>query len=141
LAFGWTYQNSGLGLREDEFSWQGSIESDPRFFLRRSKDETEKVTDLLFGELSDDAVDPLLAEFLRLSGGIDEKRLVFTSISRRGDSHDVTVANFDRVAKIGTKVVVLLGGFVDNSFLDQDGNHWNAVLELQGSNPAQGRAV
>ena len=59
MANGWTYQKSGLGLREDEFSWQGSVESDPRFFLRRSKDETEKVTDLLFGELSDDAVDPL----------------------------------------------------------------------------------
>ncbi len=131
MANGWTYQKSGLGLREDEFSWQGSVESDPRFFLRRSKDEPEKVTDLLFGELSDDTAEAMLAEFLRLSGGIRGKRLVFTRISRRGDSHDATVATFDRVARVGTNAVVLSGWLVNNRFLDQDGNHWNAVLELR----------
>jgi len=135
VAYGWTYQKNGLGLREDEFSWQGSVENDPRFFVRRSKDEPEKVTDLLFGKLSDDAVEPLLAEFLRLSGGISGKRLVFTSIGRRDDSHDATVATFGRVVRVGTNVVLLSGRLVKNSFLDQEGNHWNAVLELQAADP------
>lgn len=130
MAYGWAYQKGGLGLREDEFSWQGSVESDPRFFLRRSKDEPEKVTDLLFGDLSDDAVEPLLADFLHASGGVGGKRLVFTNIGRQGDSHDATVATFDRVAKVGKSAVILSGGLVQNSFLSQDGNHWNAVLEL-----------
>ena len=133
MTYGWKLQKSGLVLREDEFSWQGSIKSDPGFFLRRSKEETEKVTDLLFGKLSDDVVEPLLAEFLRLSGGIGGKRLVFTNIGRRGDSHEATVATFDRVTRVGTNVVVLSCGLVANKFLDQEGNHWNAVLEPQVS--------
>lgn len=130
MAFGWTYQKSGLGLREDDFSWQGSVEDDPRFFLRRSKDEPERVTDLLFGDLSDDAIEPLLAEFLRLSGGISGKRLTFTNIGHRDDCHDSTVAEFDRVARVGKNAAGLLGRSIRNSFLDQDGKHWNAVLEL-----------
>ncbi|GAA6147755.1 hypothetical protein NBRC116586_08170 [Pseudooceanicola nitratireducens] len=130
MAYGWTYLKSGLGLREDEFSWQGSVESDPRFFLRRSKDEPEKVTDLLFGDLSDDAVEPLLVEFLRLSGGVVGRQLTFTNIGRQDDNHDATVAKFDRVARVGKRAVELSGQLIVNSRLEQDGKHWNAVLKL-----------
>lgn len=130
MTNGWTYQKSGLCLHEDEFSWQGNVEVDPRFFVRRSKNEPEKVTDLIFGQVSDDAVGPLLAEFLQLSGGIHGNRLVFCSIGRRDDSHDATVVAFDRVVRIGTNVLSMSGRSLKNSFLDQDGSHWNAVFDL-----------
>jgi hypothetical protein len=131
MNLGWKARPSGLKLREDDFSWQGAVESEPRFFLRRSKDEPEKISDLLFGQLTDDVVELLLAEFMRKSGGISGSRLVFTGIGKRDDSHDATVAMFDRIAKIGTNAVVLAGRIVISRFLDQDGNRWNVVLELQ----------
>ncbi len=130
MALEWEYQESGLGLRDDDFSWQGSVKGDPHFFLRRSKDEPDTVTDLLFGQLSDNTVEFLFAEFMSATGGIRGDRLTFSSIGQRSDNYDATVIRFDRIVKIGTNAAVQTGRIVKNCFLDQDGNYWNAVLEL-----------
>ncbi|MDF2232418.1 hypothetical protein P2H44_07625 [Albimonas sp. CAU 1670] len=131
MAFGWTYRKSGLGLRDDDFSWQGSAEIDPRFFLRRSKTEPKKITDLILGNLPDNKIETLLAEFLMATGGLMDDCLIFTSIGTKSDKHDDTVATFDRIASISSKSAALAGRTTENIFLDPDGDYWNAVLILR----------
>jgi len=131
IGMAWQTHSSGLRTREDDFSWQGALESDPQFFLRRSKDEPEKTTDVLFGQLTDEDIVPLFAEFLDVSGGIPSSRIVFASIGRIDESHDDTVATFDRVVKIGTDAAALVGRFVMNRFLERDAGRWNAILDFR----------
>lgn len=129
-GFGWQTQASGLKLREDAFSWQGAFEGDARFFLRRSKYRPQEFSDLLFGNLDDDHVERLLAEFIAATGGIVGERLIFIAISVFDENHKQTVTIFDRTTRIGKNVAVLLGRLSKDSHLDQDGNKWNAVLQL-----------
>lgn len=81
MSFGWTARPSGLNVREDEFSWQGSCESDPHFFMRREKQQTSCISDMMFGSLDDAQVGALLADFLTWSGFLGEQRLRFLSIA------------------------------------------------------------
>lgn len=70
MKFEWRSGGEGLLIREDEFSWQGAIESDQRFFLRRSKVRLVEVTDLLLGFLDDETAAKFLAVFVISSGGM-----------------------------------------------------------------------
>lgn len=131
------FSKSGFRLRDDEFSWQGSLDGDVRFFLRRSKEKQDTVIELVFGQIPDKTVELLIAEFILATGGIRGDRLIFTSIGQRSNSHDATVASFDRIVKIGTNVAVLAGRLVKNSFLDQRGNYWDAVLDIKQKAPTK----
>lgn len=93
MSFGWTARPSGLNVREDEFSWQGSCDNDPHFFLRREKQQTSCISDLIFGSLDDAQVGALLADFLNWSGGLGEQRLSFLAIA----SNDAPQAQVDAV--------------------------------------------
>jgi len=129
-GFEWQAQTSGLKLREDEISWHGAFESDPRFFLRRSKYNLQEMSDLLFGDLADNEIERLLAEFINITGGLSGNQIIFSAIGHKEDDHSQTVAVFDRTVKIGQNVMVTLGRVIDNSFLDQSGDKWNVVLKL-----------
>lgn len=131
MSFEWQTLPSGLKIRQDEFSWQGACVSDPRFFLRRDKFQTQNITDLLFGDLDDNQVASLLTKFLDETGGISGDGLVFRAIASAEDPNEHVVAIFDRIDGIGRRCAGNLSVIVARSFLDPDGGKWKAVLLLK----------
>lgn len=83
MKFEWRSGGGGLLIREDEFSWQGAIESDQRFFLRRSKIRVFEVTDLLLGSVDDETAAKLLAVFVISTGGMHRADLGFFRLDFR----------------------------------------------------------
>lgn len=128
----WEPQDSGLALREDESSWQGSYELDMRFYLRRDKVDPKKVTDLIFGNLNEATSARYLAEFLDKTGGIQHDKLVFTDIGRFGGAHAQTISNYDKTIVVAKRAVGMTQHIVTNCLLEPDGPIWNAVLLLDG---------
>ena len=130
--FQWRYSDSGLGLREDGYSWQGSFLKDERFFVRRPKDQSNFVTDLLFGDLGDQAVDILLSEFLSLTGGVDTgQALIFEAIADREDEKQMIVEKFDRIVNVAKASLATLNLQVEDAILDEFRGKWRAVLSVR----------
>ncbi len=128
--FDWHYEDSGLGLRNDEWSWQGSYRGHPSFLIRRSKYDPSVIEDLLPGDLEGAACSILFAQFLECSGGLPIRRMRIASIDRRSAPHDEVVKKYDFVIKVSKAAIQLGGGQVTNSYLDQNRDRWDAVMEL-----------
>lgn len=93
MSFDWKLASEGLLLREDAFSWQGAFKDHERFFLRRSKDAPEEITDVLIGSVDEVCASNLLGTFLRATGGVSTpplggRRLLFRNLSTRDDPDD-----------------------------------------------------
>lgn len=93
MNFDWKLASEGLLLREDAFSWQGAFKDDRRFFLRRSKDAPEEITDVLIGSVDEVRASNLLGAFLRATGGVSTPligvpRIVFRNVSTPDDPDD-----------------------------------------------------
>lgn len=93
MSFDWKLASEGLLLREDAFSWQGAFKDDKRFFLRRSKDVPEEITDVLIGSVDEVRASNLLGAFLRATGGVSTpliggRRLIFRNVSTCDDPDD-----------------------------------------------------
>ncbi|PTX39741.1 hypothetical protein IQ03_05141 [Gemmobacter caeni] len=127
----WTYQPSGLGLRSDEFSIQGSCRDDPRFFLRRDRYKLNALTDLNLGDISDENVVRFLAEFLAKSGGITGGKFEVVDIARRTDDHGLVTVIYDRTTKVLKQVMMEMGFSVKNAYLDDKMGRYNSVLVLE----------
>ena len=127
----WNKQQSGLALREDEFSWQASFSGDGKFYLRRSKDRPDEITDLLFGVVQDDVAAELLAEFVDRTGSIHGSELTFSNIAELEQDRLQTIASYDRVVVVTQKALQLINYRLVNNFLEQDGRCWNAVMLIE----------
>jgi len=126
----WSYYPSGLGIRRDEFSWQGSHQNDQHFFLRRDLNDLSLVTDVQVGSLGSDVSAELLSEFLWRTGGIVSKTLTFTNIAYRSNKPDVVASSFDSMVAVAKRALGLLDVSTENSYLRQDGTSWDAVIVL-----------
>ncbi|WP_238369191.1 hypothetical protein [Heliomarina baculiformis] len=130
--FQWRYLGSGLGLREDAYSWQGSFLKDGRFFTRRSKDKRNLVSDLLFGDLADQTVGLLLSEFLSQTGGVDTgQALIFEAIAGREDEKQMVVERFDRIVNVAKASLATLNLQVEDAMLDEYRGKWRAVISIK----------
>ncbi|REF68396.1 MULTISPECIES: hypothetical protein [Paracoccus] len=129
-GFAWTYQPSGLGLRQDEFSIQGSFRDDPHFYLRRDYREPRVLTDFNFGALGDEQICTLLAEFLSKSGGLQPPTVAVTDIARQGDEKHIVVARYDRTVEALKNAIIAMGFDVQNAQLDQKHGRFNAIVQL-----------
>ena len=125
---GWEQRPRGLMFREDEFSWQGSVSTDGRFFLRRDKRDPSVVTDLLFGNLEDHQISPLFAEFIKQSGGLLTERMTFTAIATPDASRDEVTRRYDRIREIAAQSADALDLTITNAFLDTSGRDYTAVV-------------
>lgn len=129
--FIWDYKASGLGLREDDFSWQACYRFDPKFFLRRDKMKPSIITDALFGQVKDETASKLLAEFLILTGHVTQTRLRFTNITSADLSFMRAALTFDKLITIGKMSMSELGKECTNSFLDVEGHYFDAIIEIR----------
>lgn len=125
---GWNALTNRLLLREDEFSWQGTVSSDGRFYLRRDKRDPSNVTDLLFGDLGDSQISPVFAEFIKQTGGLSSERLTFTAIARLDASHDEVIAKYDRIKEIAAQSADALKLTISDFYLDTSGREYSAVV-------------
>jgi len=137
----WNYRPSGLGVREDNLSWQGSCQSEPLVFFRRSKDDTNTITDLLIGNLTEPEAAVLFAEFISVTGGVDVDRLILSAIGRRDDDNENTLETYDGVIAVAKSAIGILGRQVTNAFLDDDHGLWNAVVEFGPQLTMQSKAI
>ncbi len=129
-GFVWTYQTSGLGLRQDEFSTQGCFRDDPHFYLRRDSTQPWGLTDFNFGALDNEQISTLLAEFLSKSGGLHPPNIIVANIARPSDEKQVVVARYDRTIAALKSAISILGFEVQNAQLDNKHGRFNAVVEL-----------
>ena len=125
---GWSALPNGLMLREDEFSWQGSVSSGGRFYLRRDKSDPGKVTDFLFGDLDDRQIARVFAEFIKQTGGLLSERLAFTAISRLDAARDEVISKYDRIRDIVGQSADILGLSISDSFLETSGREYLAIV-------------
>ena len=125
---GWNELPNGLMLREDEFSWQGTVSSDGCFYVRRDKSDPSKVTDFLFGDLNDCQVSPVFAEFIKQTGGLLSERLAFTAIARLDAGRDGVISKYDRIRDIVGQSAEILGLSISDSFLDTSGREYLAIV-------------
>ncbi len=83
---------SGLLLCENDFSFQATIERDSGFFLCRSKDDPNEITNANWGSVDDAHATNLLSDFVMETGGFNTNRygrvtLVF-QLALAGDDLD-----------------------------------------------------
>lgn len=125
---GWNALPNRLMLREDEFSWQGTVSNDRRFYLRRDKRDPSNVTDLLFGDLDDSQISPVFAEFIKQTGGLSDGQLTFSAIAKLDVSHDEVVAKYDRIKEIAAQSANALKLAISDCYLDTSGRDYSAVV-------------
>lgn len=118
-------------MREDEFSWQGSHDSDPRFFLRRSKDNPQEISDILLGNMARPEVVTLFAAFLDATNGVVNGKLLLSNVTSQNENHEQTVELFDQLTSIAAEALNQLGFSLVNRFLEPSGRNWNAVLMVE----------
>lgn len=129
--FGWTFLPSGLALREDSYSWQGSTQQDNHFFLRRSKDEPNVISDLLVGNMDDETVAAFFSEFLTKTGGlVIERAVIIDAIASRDDPKSDVVAGFDRLVRIARLSFGNLHLNVADAMLEEYRGKWRALIKL-----------
>ena len=116
-------------LRSDEFSWQGICSEEPRFFIRRLKSIEEQVfTDLLYGDLPQDAFVELLTEFLMQTPLLKPGTLVLKAIASNDDGKTKIVQTFDKAVNAFQTALATFGLSVQTSHLDLDRSYFDAVL-------------
>lgn len=128
-GFNWQACGDLMLLREDEFSWQGAHPHDKRFFLRRSKQNPDHMTDVLLGSIGVLEAASILSQFWEATGGLG-RRLVLTEFADHFGNHELVVAEFDRLIGVAREAIRISGGTVTNSFLQPNGRKWDAVIEL-----------
>lgn len=116
----------GLLMRQDEFSWQGAAQGDTHFFLRRSKDKPDEITDALWGARSDSEAALLLASFVEMTGGLissepGQARIVFRSILTRPDGAADEREQISRLLRIVDEACVRLGVHLQQATPSKDG--------------------
>ena len=130
MSVHWQYLASGLGLRDDEFSWQGSFRDDPSFFLRRDKDRLNRITDLQIGKASEEVAAQLLADFLECTGGlVAGKPLIFPTLARIQEEHPIVIKVFDQTVRISERALSKLGFEGITAKLNDDLGYWSAIFE------------
>ncbi len=118
-------------LRSDEFSWQGICSKQPRFFIRRLKSTEEQVfTDLLYGDLSQDAFVELLTEFLMQTPLLKPGTLVLKAIASNDDGKTKIVQTFDKAVNAFDIALASFGLSVQSSRLNLDRSYFDAVLMI-----------
>jgi hypothetical protein len=128
-GFSWQAHGDTMLLREDEFSWQGAHPHDKRFFLRRSKQSPDHMTDVFLGSIGIPEAASILSQFWEATGGLGS-RLVLTAFADDTGNHDLVVAEFDRLTGVVREAIKLSRGTVTNSLLQPYGRKWDAIIEL-----------
>lgn len=123
---GWVEMSGGLLMRQDDFSWQGAVQGDTHFFLRRSKDKPDEISDALWGSTSDSDAAMLLASFVEKSGGLissepGQARLVFRSVFTRVEGAADGREQISRLLRIVDEACVRLGVHLQQATPSTDG--------------------
>ncbi len=131
----WRELPCGLLMREDEYSWQGAVGDDTRFFLRRSKDNRDEITDALWGSVGDTRAAALLASFVEQAGGLASNeaglaRLVFRSVLTKSDGQNSDRVQISRLLRIVDEACVLLGVHLQQATPSPDGPSTRVLCEF-----------
>ena len=132
MSAGWVQMPGGLLIRQDDFSWQGAVQGDTHFFLRRSKDSPDEITDALWGSTSDSDAAVLLALFVEKTGGLissepGQARLVFRSVFMRVVGAADGREKISRLLRIVDEACVRLGVHLQQATPSTDGPSMKVV--------------
>ncbi|WP_171231031.1 hypothetical protein [Ruegeria sp. HKCCA6707] len=129
--FGWSYGKSGLGLREDEFSWQASIEADKFFFLRRLKNEPNVLSDFALGSVDEHTASKHVAEFLSITGSSSlGEKIVLTSIGSADSDRQRALAASEPLVRVLTHALNRLSLVPKHVGIDKLRSQWCLVVSV-----------
>lgn len=135
MSSGWIEMPGGLLMRQDEFSWQGAVQGDTHFFLRRSKDRPDEFTDTLWGSVTDAEAAMLLASFVEQTGGLisrepGQARIVFRSVLTRLDGSADGKEQISRLLRIVDEACYRLGVHLQQATPSSDGPSTRVVCDF-----------
>lgn len=105
MSFDWQPVGNSLLMRQDDWSWQGSVADDPMAYLRRAKEDERRITDANLSTLTHAEIAALLATFLRNSGGLQGTELIFSAIRSCLSSTEMEQTIREALEALGAKEV------------------------------------
>jgi hypothetical protein len=122
---------SALTIRDDEFSYQGTLPSDDRFFLRRLKGHERNVfTDVMIGRQTLQVAGQLLHEFANWTGGWGSIPLRLTDISPNAPDKEQIVKRCDDLTLVIRYALERSDKETSNIYLDLRIGRYDLVAEL-----------
>lgn len=124
--------NKFLRIKEDEFSWQGTIDEDKLLFIRRLKAPNQHIfSDINFGSTSIDDIALLIASFITKTEWPNFSMFIVTNISPNTDNEITIRQRYHDVVQILSCSLKSLGFIVTSSNLAKDFERNNAVIHFE----------
>ena len=124
--------NKFLRIKEDEFSWQGTIDEDKLLFIRRLKSPNQHIfSDINFGSASIDRVALLVASFIEKTEWPNFSTFIVTNISPNTENEITIRQRYYDVVQILSCSLKSLGFIVTSYNLAKDFERNNAVIHFE----------
>ena len=124
--------NKFLRIKEDEFSWQGTIDEDKLLFIRRLKSPNQHIfSDINFGSASIDRVALLVASFIEKTEWPNFSTFIVTNISPNTENEITIRRRYHDVVQILSCSLKSLGFIVTSYNLAKDFERNNAVIHFE----------
>ena len=124
--------NKFLRIKEDEFSWQGTIDEDKLLFIRRLKSPNQHIfSDINFGSASIDRVALLVASFIEKTEWPNFSTFIVTNISPNIENEIAIRQRYHDVVQILSCSLKSLGFIVTSYNLAKDFERNNAVIHFE----------
>lgn len=124
--------NKFLRIKEDEFSWQGTIDEDKLLFIRRLKSPNQHIfSDINFGSASIDRVALLVASFIEKTEWPNFSTFIVTNISPNTENEITIRQRYHDVVQILSCSLKSLGFIVTSYNLAKDFERNNAVIHSE----------
>ena len=124
--------NKFLRIKEDEFSWQGTIDEDKLLFIRRLKSPNQHIfSDINFGSASIDRVALLVASFIEKTEWPNFSTFIVTNISPNTKNEITIRQRYHDVVQILSCSLKSLGFIVTSYNLAKDFERNNAVIHFE----------
>ena len=125
-----------LSIREDEFSVQYLLKSDPAFWIRLVKPigDTLCISDALQGSLSEEELEAALTEVLTIHASETVHSIIFADIapdlSSKISDKRLVAERFDLLSTIAKRWAQKAGRQLENSYLDIRYGKFGAIFKI-----------
>lgn len=124
--------NKFLRIKEDEFSWQGTIDEAKLLFIRRLKSPNQHIfSDINFGSASIDSVALLVASFIEKTEWPNFSTFIVKNISPNTENEITIRQRYHDVVQILSCSLNSLGFIVTSYNLAKDFERNNAVIHFE----------
>lgn len=121
-----------LIIKEDEFSWQGTLDSDGFFYIRRVKKPNVCVfSDLNVGSLASDDFSELLISFLDRTPNIRSSPVIVSNISPSKFEEPAINVKYDAIVDVISRSLKAMGFSVTGAQLAKEVDRYDAIINIK----------